>query len=65
MYNTTITHTDINYGKNRDTMFLLKEVTESIKIRLLGNEFQSLVELTKKELKYDTVLAKGCSKHLE
>ena len=40
------------------------KVIESIKTISLGKEFHSLAELTKKELKYDTVLAKGCTRHL-
>ena len=54
----------MNYRKNRGLILVLEEVTESIKIKLWGKEFQSLVVLIKKELKYDTVLTRGWTKHL-
>ena len=43
---------------------LLNKGIESIKTVSLGKKPQSSVELTKKELKYDTVLARGCTRHL-
>ena len=58
-------HTEKSYKENNVLRLLFKEVIESIKTISLGKEFQSLVELTKKELEKDTVLARGCSRHLE
>ena len=54
-------HTDESYNENKVLRLPLKEVIESIKTVSLGKEFQSLIELTKNELKKDAVLAKGCS----
>ena len=63
--NKGMVHTEKSYKENNILRLLLKQVIESIKTISLGKEFQSLVELTKKELEKDTVLSRGCSRHLE
>ena len=61
--NRAMVHTEKSYKENNILRLLLKEVIESIKTISLGKEFQSLQK--KKELEKDTVLARGCSRHLE
>ena len=64
-HNKAMVHTEKSYKENNVLRLPLKEVIESIETISLGKEFQSLVELIKKELEKDTVLARGCSRHLE
>ena len=47
--NKAMVHTEKSCKENNVLRLLLKEVIESIKTISLGKEFQSLVELTKKE----------------
>ena len=54
-------HTEMSYKESNVLRLLLKEVIKTISS---GKEFQSLTK-KKKELEKDTVLVRGCSRHLE
>ena len=58
--NKGMVHREKSYKENNVLRLLLKEVIESIQTISLGKEFQSLVELTKKRFRKNTVLAMGC-----
>ena len=60
--NKAIVHTEMSYKENNVLRLLLKEVIKTISS---GKEFQSLTKKKKKDLEKDTVLVRGCSRHLE
>ena len=59
-----MTQTGRIYSEYKVLRLLLKEQSQLKLFLQVLKEFQSLVELAKKELKYDIVLARGCTRHL-